>query len=97
MCHHCGFKPFHCCETAPGGWIPSGRAGSPWNRGCRQGLGCRKQQRDPRQGSSQSPMVNLTPQAPIPLLQDGGHSEPLTPLGAPSPVTGGCVPHCHWF
>lgn len=26
-----------------------------------------------------------------------GHSEPLNPFCAPSLVTGGAVPHCHWF
>lgn len=83
MCHRCGFKPFPCLETAPGAWIPSGRAGSPWNRGRR------KQPGEPRQGPGQSPSPSLDfgkSLCPAQCPSRGphwGHSEP------PNPVTGG--------
>lgn len=99
--HHCGFKPFLCCETAPGGSIPSGRARNPRNGECRQGLWCRKQQRDPQTGIVPEPhgqpetgflgrafaMPSVAPQVPIPLLQNGEHQGDTEP---PDPL---CVPN----
>lgn len=71
MCHHCGFKPFCCCETAHGGWIPSGRAGSPRNGGVQVGIGTQEIAERP-------PQTGILPE-PHGQPEPGFRGEPLPP------------------